>query len=203
MIHYLRGALVEALPTQVVIDVHGVGYQVLIPLSSFEKLPPLGSELQLLTVLVVREDAHTLYGFATAEERDLFRLLIDTVAGVGPKLALNVLSGMRPLAFRSAVSSGDVRALAQISGVGRKTAERMVVELKDKLGTAAPHPATGSPRADLPAADQALRDAALALAALGFKQNEAFDAARATQAALGPQATVEEIVRASLKKSSG
>src|SRR5581483_2099480 len=134
MIHFLQGKLVEALPTQLTLDVHGVGYEVLIPLSSYDKLPQPGGDLKILTHLVVREDAHVLYGFMTAAEREMFRLLINTVSGIGPKIALNVLSGMSVTALRGAVSNGDVKALSQISGVGRKTAERIVVELKDKIG---------------------------------------------------------------------
>src|SRR5688572_23293914 len=104
MISFLEGKLVEAIPTQVTVDVNGVGYEVLIPLSSFDKLPSPGHEVKLLTHLAVREDAHVLYGFMTTAERELFRLLINTVSGIGPKIALNVLSGMNPTAFRGAVS---------------------------------------------------------------------------------------------------
>ncbi len=136
MITFLHGKLVEALPTQVVVDMNGVGYEVLIPLSSFDKLPQPGQPVKLLTQLVVREDAHVLYGFMTAAERDLFRLLVNTVSGIGPKTALNILSGMNVVAFRGAVANGDVKSLSQISGVGKKTAERIVVELRDKMGAA-------------------------------------------------------------------
>lgn len=201
MITYLHGKLVESLPTQVTVAVNGVGYEVLIPLSSFEKLPLPGHEVKLLTQLVVREDAHTLYGFATAAERDLFRLLINNVSGIGPKTALNILSGMNAISFRGAVANGDVKALSQISGVGRKTAERIVVELRDKIGAAGAWEASSAQRALSPA-DQKINDAVLALMALGFKQIEAHDVVRTAQAALGPQATVEDLVRASLKKSA-
>ena len=136
MINFLHGKLVESIPTHVIIDVHGVGYEALIPLSSFDKLPPPGQEVKLLTHLAIREDAHVLYGFMTAQERDMFRLLINTVSGIGPKIALNVLSGMNMMALRGAVANGDVKSLSQISGVGKKTAERIVVELKDKIGAA-------------------------------------------------------------------
>jgi len=199
MISFLHGKLVDALPTQVTVEVHGVGYEVLIPLSSFDKLPAVGGEVRLLTHLVVREDAHVLYGFATAAERELFRMLINTVSGIGPKIALNVLSGMNPVAFRGAVSTGDVKALSSISGVGRKTAERIVVELKDKIGAAGAWEASSAARG-LSAGDQRLNDAVLALMALGFKQPEAHESIRAAQAMLGEAATVEELVRAGLKK---
>jgi Holliday junction DNA helicase RuvA len=200
MITLLRGKLLEALPTQAVVDVHGVGYEVLIPLSSFDKLPPVGSEITLLTHLAVREDAHTLYGFMTSGERDLFRLLIHCVSGIGPKIALNILSGISATAFRAAVAASDVKALSQISGVGKKTAERIVVELKDKLGaTAVAGPMAG---AAVPVEDRKLADATAALIALGVKPIEAQETIKAAIAMLGPQATVEQLVRASLKKGA-
>src|SRR5579862_9396551 len=174
MINFLHGKLIDALPTQVTVDVHGVGYEVLIPLSSFDKLPLPGGEVKLLTHLAIREDAHVLYGFMTAPERDLFRLLINTVSGIGPKIALNVLSGISVTAFRGAVANSDIKALSQISGVGRKTAERIVVELKDKIGTAGAWEAASAQRALSPE-DQKINDAVLALLALGFKQIEAHD----------------------------
>ena len=201
MISFLHGKLVEALPTQVTVDVHGVGYEVLIPLSSFDKLPPPGGDVKLLTQLVVREDAHILYGFASAPERELFRLLVNSVSGIGPKTALNILSGMNPVAFRGAVANSDVKALSQIPGVGKKTAERIVVELRDKIGAAGAWEASSAARS-LSAADQKLNDAVLALMALGFKQVEAHDAARAAQAVLGVEASTEKLVRASLKKGA-
>jgi holliday junction DNA helicase RuvA len=201
MITFLHGKLVEMLPTQVTVDVHGIGYEVLIPLSSFDKLPQAGQEIRLLTHLAVREDAHTLYGFMSAAERELFRLLINTVSGIGPKIALNILSGISVTAFRGAVASGDVKALSQISGVGKKTAERIVVELKDKVGAAGAWEASSAQRA-LSAEDQRVNDAVLALLALGFKQIEAHDSIRKAQASLGGSATVEELVRACLKKAA-
>jgi Holliday junction DNA helicase RuvA len=201
MITFLRGKLVDAVPTQVTIDVHGVGYAVLIPLSSFDKLPAAGQEVSILTHLAVREDAHVLYGFMTTAEREMFRLLINNVSGIGPKIALNVLSGMNVVALRGAVANSDIKSLSQISGVGKKTAERIVVELKDKIGPAGAWEASSAQRA-LSDADQKTRDAILALVALGFKQNEAYDSVRAAMAALGSEATVENIVRACLKKGA-
>ena len=200
MITFLHGKLIEALPTQVVVDVNGVGYEVLIPLSSFDKLPPPGQEVKLLTQFVVREDAQMLYGFMSAAERDLFRLLVGSVSGIGPKTALNILSGISVTAFRGAVAGGDVKALSQISGVGKKTAERIVVELRDKIGAAGAWEAA-SAKHSLSPEDQKTNDAVLALMALGFKQVEAHDAVRAAQTMLGGKATVEDLVRACLKKS--
>ena len=199
MITFLKGKVVEAVPTQATIEVQGVGYELLIPLSSYTKLPSLGSDTVILTHLVVREDAHVLYGFMTATERDLFRMLINTVSGIGPKIALNILSGISVAAFRGAVANGDIKALSQISGVGRKTAERIVVELKDKVGGSGAWEAASERRALSPE-DQKINDAVLALIALGFKQPEAHDAVRKTLSTLGPETAVEDLVRACLKK---
>ena len=201
MINFLHGKLVEMLPTQVTVDVHGVRYEVLIPLSSFDKLPQPGQDIRLLTHLAVREDAHILYGFMSAAEREMFRLLIHTVSGIGPKIALNILSGISVGAFRGAVANSDVKALSQISGVGKKTAERIVVELKDKVGAAGAWEASSAQRALSPE-DQRVNDAVLALLALGFKQIEAHDSVRKAQASLGAQATVEDLVRTCLKKAT-
>jgi Holliday junction DNA helicase RuvA len=201
MITFLHGKLVEALPTQVTVDVNGVGYEALIPLSSFDKLPAPGQTVTLLTHLVVREDAHVLYGFMSNAERQLFRLLINTVSGIGPKIALNILSGINVTAFRGAVAAGDVKILSQISGVGRKTAERIIIELKDKIGPGSLLEAQSAQRA-LSADEQKTNDAVLALIALGFKPVDAHETIRATQSLLGPGAGLEEIVRASLKKGA-
>jgi Holliday junction DNA helicase RuvA len=201
MITFIHGILIEALPTQVTVEVQGMGYAALIPLSSYDKLPAPGQEVKLLTHLVVREDAHVLYGFMSEAERGLFRLLIHTVSGIGPKIALNILSGISTAAFRGAVANGDVKALSQISGVGKKTAERIVVELRDKIGEAGAWEAS-SARRGLSPDDQKLNDAVLALMALGFKQAEAHDTVRKTQGTLGSQATVEDLVRACLRKTS-
>ena len=200
MITFLQGKLAGALPTQVVVDVNGVGYELLIPLSSFDKLPAPGGDVKILTHLVVREDAHVLYGFMTSAERELFRLLINSVSGIGPKTALNILSGVSGTAFRGAVANGDVKSLSQISGVGKKTAERIVVELRDKIGQVGALEATSAKRG-LTADDQKLNDATLALMALGFKQPDAHEAVRAALVMLGDKASVEQLVRASLKKS--
>ena len=200
MISFLEGKLVESLPTQVTVDVKGVGYEVLIPLSSFDRQPSPDNSVKLLTHLAVREDAHVLYGFMTSSEREMFRLLINTVSGIGPKIALNVLSGMNVTALRGAVANGDVKALSQISGVGKKTAERIVVELKDKIGAPGAWEAASAQRA-LSASDQKVNDAVLALIALGFKQVEAHESIRGALSLLGEKATVEDIVRACLKKA--
>jgi Holliday junction DNA helicase RuvA len=197
MITYLDGVLREVLPTQVVVAVHGVGYEVLIPLSSYDRLPQPGQPVRLLTHLQVREDAHILFGFASPEERDLFRLLVNRVSGVGPKLALAVLSGMDVMRFKAAVVDSDIASIAKISGLGKKTAERIVLELKDKLGVAAAWEAASADKAPSPEA-RAANDAVLALIALGYKQVDAAKSVREV-ALKNKEAGTEELVRLALK----
>lgn len=201
MITFLQGTLTDSLPTQVTVDVNGVGYEVLIPLSSFDRLPSPGQKVKILTHLTVREDAHILYGFMTEAEREMFRMLINTVSGIGPKTALNILSGINVTAFRGAVANGDTKMLSQISGVGKKTAERIIIELKDRVGKAGALEATSAQRA-LSDVDQKLNDAVLALMALGFKPAEAHESVRAAYAVLGAEAGTQDLVRASLKKGA-
>jgi len=167
---------------------------VLIPLSSFDKLPPAGHPIKILTHLQVREDAHILYGFVTAAERDLFRLLLNHVSGIGPKLALAVLSGMSVGHFKAAVVQGEASLLSKIPGIGKKTAERIVLELKDKVGTTwEAAAATNAPE------DLRITDAVLALLSLGYKQT---DAHKAVKQALAddPALPVEDLVRQALKR---
>lgn len=197
MITYLDGVLREVLPTQVVVEVRGVGYEVLIPLSSYDRLPQPGQPVRLLTHLQVREDAHILFGFASPEERDLFRLLVNRVSGVGPKLALAVLSGMDVMRFKAAVVDSDIASIAKISGLGKKTAERIVLELKDKLGVAAAWEAASADKAPSPEA-RAANDAVLALIALGYKQVDAAKSVREV-ALKHKEAGTEELVRLALK----
>jgi Holliday junction DNA helicase RuvA len=197
MISFLDGELVEALPTQVVISVQGVGYLVQVPLSSFEHLPGVGARVKLLTHFVVREDAHLLFGFVTAAERDLFRLLVQHVTGVGPKLALAVLSKMSVGQFKAAVVNGDTNALSKVSGLGKKTAERIILELKDKVGVAAAWELAASGRNDQQAK---VNDAVLALLSLGFKQVEAQKTVREIlSGAKTEEIGTEELVRRALK----
>jgi Holliday junction DNA helicase RuvA len=197
MITHLTGTLVESLPTQIVVDVGGIGYHLLIPLSSYDKLPPTGSQFKILTHLAVREDAHVLYGFMTSAERDLFRLLVGHVSGIGPKTALDVLSGTSVMSFKAAVVAGDILALSRVKGIGKKTAERIVVELKDKVGIAAAWEAASAAHAPSPE-DAKVNDAVLALIALGYKQVDAHKAVK-TVITKTPAAGVEELVTSGLK----
>lgn len=199
MITFLEGILEEALPTQLVINTGGIGYQVLIPMSSFDRLPQPGQRVRILTQFVVREDAHLLYGFMSRDERDLFSLLTHHVSGVGPKLALAVLSGMSVVSFKAAVVAGDIATISKIRGVGKKTAERVVLELKDKLGVVAEWEASSAAHA--PSADDlVIHDSVLALISLGYKQVDAHKAVkRVIESAPGEKISPERLVREGLK----
>lgn len=197
MISFLRGKIAEALPQCLVLDVNGVGYEVRIPLSTFDTINPVeGQVVTLKTHLNIRENAQVLYGFATDAERDIFRLLIDHVSGIGPATAISVLSGLNVGAFKSAVVSGDVQAIARAKGVGKKTAERIVLELKDKVGVASTWEAQQQG-----ATTQAAADAELALVALGFKQTEARKALKSLLEE-HPEASADELIRAALRQMS-
>ncbi len=198
MITFLDGKLVSALPTQAIVDVGGVGYEVFIPLASYDKLPAVGQPVRILTHLHVREDAHVLYGFMTPAERDLFRLLVNNVSGIGPKLALAVLSGISVKNFKAAVVNSDITSLSKISGLGKKTAERIVLELKDKLGVAAAWEAASTMHAPTPEQEQA-NEAVLALIALGYKQIDAHKAVRELQEK-GEANAAEDLVKLALKR---
>jgi Holliday junction DNA helicase RuvA len=199
MITFLEGTLVEALPTHVVVGVHGVGYHVFIPLSSYDKLPAVGGQIKILTHLQVREDAHVLFGFMSTGERDLFRLLVNHVSGIGPKTALDVLSGTSVASFKANVVAGDVAALAKTKGIGKKTAERIVVELKDKVGIAAAWEAASASHAPTPQ-EANVNDAVLALISLGYKQVDAHKAVKQALEKGGAAQSSEDLVRAALKQ---
>ena len=202
MIARLTGRLMEANFTSAILDVHGVGYLVAIPMSTFDTLPPPGGEVSLRIVTQVREDAIALYGFATQREQDIFELLI-TVNGIGAKTALNILSSLNIPAFCSAVAQGDVKALKRINGVGPKSAERIVVELRDKIDKIAPEAAFGAISESLKN-DQALEDALLALEQLGFQRAKIQKSVAEVAAALPEnQRNSENIIRKSLSRLNG
>jgi Holliday junction DNA helicase RuvA len=187
----LRGKLREKGATLAWIDAGGVGYGVQISLSTFEDLPRAGEEVELFTTMVVREDAHHLFGFATRDERRLFELLL-TVSGVGPKVALAMLSGLRPEALSRSIRMGDLGALTTVSGVGRKTAERILVDLRDKLG------AEPSLAPTTTAHSSAFEDAVAALVSLGFPRPTAVKAVQTAADGAGESLPIEEWVRRSL-----
>lgn len=187
MIGRLHGKLLEKNPPQILIDVSGVGYEVDVPMSTFCNLPEVGGELTLHTHFVVREDAQLLYGFATLAERAVFRALIK-ISGVGPKIALALLSGITVDQLKDAVDRGETGLLTKVPGIGKKTAERLVLELKDKLA------GTGAATAAVPTSG-ARADVAAALIALGYSEREA---AAATKKLPG-DCTVNDGLRLALK----
>ena len=199
MIAYLQGKLVEAQPTYVIMDVNGVGYHIQIPVSSYDRLPEPGKSFTILTHLAIREDAHILYGFMSQNERELFRLLVQTVSGIGPKIAMSLLSGMTPTMFRGAVANNDTKALSRIPGLGKKTAERIIVELKDKVGKAGDWEAKSEDRG-ASTGEEKVGDAVAALISLGYKQQEALKRIKAAQAVLGDDAELDRLVRAGLQQ---
>jgi holliday junction DNA helicase RuvA len=198
MISHLSGKLTQAWPTQVIVEVGGVGYEVLIPLNSFDRLPKPPAPIKLLTHLVVREDSHQLYGFLSEEERDLFRMLIQKVSGIGPKTALDVLGGISAADFKSAVINSDSARLSAVKGIGRKTAERIILELKDKLGVAGAWE-TASKKGKLSIEDQTINDAVLALISLGYKQVDALKCVREARGKSSAKVTVESLVYQALR----
>ena len=187
MIGKISGKLIERHPPQVIVDVHGVGYEIDVPMSTFYLLPANGSEVTLYTHLIVREDAHQLYGFASEQERHVFRQLLK-ISGVGARTALSVLSGMSVSDLREAVSAQDSGRLTKVPGIGKKTAERLLLELKDKLDvmvvSAAATVAAGT-----------TSDILNALLALGYNDKEAQWAIKQ----LAGSATVAEGIRQALK----
>ena len=198
MITFVEGILEEILPSMIVVNSSGIGYQILIPLSSYNKLSPIGTKMRILTHHHVREDAQILYGFSSVQERDLFRLLLAHVTGVGPKLALSILSGMSVDQFKAAVVTSDIASISKISGVGKKTAERVVLELKDRLGDAAEWEAASNQNAPS-GIERHLHDAVLALISLGYKKVDAHKAVKSVMTRISKESSVEDVVRESLK----
>ena len=201
MIVFLEGTLLEATPLSAVISVQGVGYEVAIPVTTAEKLPPNGQVAKLHTLAVYREDSQALYGFADREDRDFFRLLVEKVSGIGPKIALNIMSRMSVATLRTAIAQSDVALLSKCQGIGKKTAERLVLELRDKVFPGG-IPEAGVSASDIaPAGDgtsSARQDALAALVALGFKVPEADKAITKAEKTLGADATTEALIKAAL-----
>lgn len=197
MITHLEGKLRQAHPTSIVVDVGGVGYECTIPLSSFDRLPRAGEPVTVLTHLHLREDGIVLYGFMTEEERGLFRMLIG-VSGIGPKIAVGILSGISPRNFRNAVRQGSVPMLSAVPGIGKKKAERLILELRDRIGALE----VGGEERGAPAEGLAGNDAALALVSLGYSPVEAQKAVRAAVTRLGAGAGAETLIREALKSAT-
>ncbi|WP_445371534.1 Holliday junction branch migration protein RuvA [Methylomonas sp. HW2-6] len=196
MIGFLRGKLIHKAPPQLLLDVHGVGYEVEAPMNTFYDLPALGEEVRLHTHLIVREDAHILFGFVSEGERSLFRALIK-VNGIGPKLALTILSGQTTEAFYRCIDDNDVKALVRLPGVGQKTAERLIVEMRGRLPDLNKFSARDSGGGQTYVAKESAKQEAIsALCALGYKPQ---DAARMAQAVAGDDSSCEDIIRAALR----
>ena len=196
MYHHLSGKLAHKSPAQIVVDVGGVGYELSVPLSTYEKLPAEGEAVRLLTHFHVRDDGMRLFGFLSHEERELFRMLL-TVSGIGPMLAMAVLSGSSVEAVKSAVLTADPSRLKKIRGIGTKTAERMVLELRDPIARLGVRVSGG----EASAGEFASLDAVSALVSLGFSRTRADEAVAAARKTLGAQASVEALVREALKSA--
>ncbi|RPG82988.1 MAG: Holliday junction branch migration protein RuvA [Coraliomargarita sp. TMED73] len=199
MISQIKGTLLEATPLSAIIQAGGLGYEVHVPVTTAEKLPATGKECQLFIHAVYREDSATLYGFATREDRDFFRLLVERVSGIGPKIGIAILSRMSVELLRSAIAGSDVALLSQCPGIGKKTAERLIIELRDKVFTDSPGstglPGTGA--AHPPAATH-FQDAVASLITLGYKPAEADKLVRKASAQAADTATTEELLRLAL-----
>src|SRR6266508_4391030 len=193
MIAHLHGVLAVKTVERIVIDVHGVGYQAVVPLSTYYALPDLQERVALLTPMYVREDTMRLYGFATQEEQEMFELLIG-VSSVGPRLALNMLSSLTAADLQQAIAQAETRRLQAIPGVGRKTAERVVLELQDKM-TALTLTASGQSSLIVTEDEQVTRDVISALLNLGYRQNEAEKAVRTARAKQDGSLTLEALLK--------
>ena len=197
MIGFLRGILVHKAPPFLVLDVQGVGYEVEAPMTTFYDLPAINEEIKLHTHLVVREDAHILFGFSAEAERTLFRALIK-VNGVGPKLALTILSGQSAEEFHRCIQDNDTQALVRLPGVGKKTAERLVIEMRDRLPDLADSAATSTNKTGTttPAVGNLKQEAVSALCSLGYKP---LDAGKMVQNISAEGKSCEDIIRLALQ----
>ncbi len=197
MITHITGTLFSKKPPTLVIDVNGIGYEINAPMSTFYQLPNTGEQITLLTHLSIREDAHTLFGFYTDQERNLFRALIK-VSGVGPKLALTILSGIEPDHFVRCIQAQDTSSLVGIPGIGKKTAERLIIETRDALTQWQPNTeSTEDTQSTMLDHNQTIDDAISALTALGYKSS---DAKRAVSKVHLPEHNSEQLIRLALQQ---
>ncbi|HRK61839.1 MAG TPA: Holliday junction branch migration protein RuvA [Candidatus Omnitrophota bacterium] len=196
MYNYLSGKLMEKTPTSVIIEVAGIGYDLTIPVSTYASLPALGEQVKLLTHFVVREDAQLLYGFATEEERKMFRMLIS-ISGIGPKIANTALSGILVEDLKAAIKEGNVAVLTSVSGIGKKTAERIVIELREKVILEGGK--TSGAKSTSPLLSSEAEDAVQALIALGYSKNEAQTAVDKAQKSAPEKLAVDKLVRNALR----
>jgi Holliday junction DNA helicase RuvA len=198
MITSINGILTESGLVRAVVEVGGFGYEVNVPVTTAERLPPVGSAVKLHTLVVYREDSQTLYGFATADDRDFFRLMIENVTGIGPKVALSIMSRLSLPLLQGAIRSGDIATLAKCPGIGKKTAERLVIELKNRVGAAGGAVGALLAGGGSPAGGSTHADAVAALVSLGYRTGDADEAVRRAALTLGPSATTEALIKKAL-----
>ena len=208
MIAFIKGQLIECQLTLAILEVNGIGYEIHVPLTTVERLPSLGDEVKLFTHATYREDSQTLYGFIDRESRDFFRMIVDKVSGIGPKIALNLLGSLSLQTLKVSIASGDVAMLSKAQGLGKKTAERIVVELKDKVlpkelsqeAKASPSNLNTSQHADISQNLTNFQDAVSALLTLGYKATDADLAIRRASESMDKNASTEELIRLALTK---
>jgi len=208
MIAFIKGQLIECQLTLAILEVNGIGYEVHVPLTTVERLPSLGDAVKLFTHATYREDSQTLYGFIDRESRDFFRMIVDKVSGIGPKIALNLLGSLSLQTLKVSIASGDVAMLSKAQGLGKKTAERIVVELKDKVlpkelsqeTKAIPSSLDTSQHADISQNLTNFQDAVSALLTLGYKATDADLAIRRASESMDENASTEELIRLALTK---
>ena len=198
MIARIKGIVLETTPLLVVIEAGGVGYDVQIPITTAEKVPGVGKECSLFIHSVYREDGASLYGFATREDRDFFRLLVEKVSGIGPKIGIGILSRMSVELLRGAIASADIALLSKCPGIGKKTAERLVIELKDKVSLSAASTVTDPTGTSTSASPGAYQDAVSSLIILGYKPADADKFVRKAFSQLPANASVEALVKQAL-----
>lgn len=208
MIAFIKGQLIECQLTLAILEVNGIGYEVHVPLTTVERLPSLGDAVKLFTHATYREDSQTLYGFIDRESRDFFRMIVDKVSGIGPKIALNLLGSLSLQTLKVSIASGDVAMLSKAQGLGKKTAERIVVELKDKVlpkelsqeTKVSPSILDKSQHADISQNLTNFQDAVSALLTLGYKATDADLAIRRASESMDENASTEELIRLALTK---
>lgn len=208
MIAFIKGQLIECQLTLAILEVNGIGYEVHVPLTTVERLPSLGDAVKLFTHATYREDSQTLYGFIDRESRDFFRMIVDKVSGIGPKIALNLLGSLSLQTLKVSIASGDVAMLSKAQGLGKKTAERIVVELKDKVlpkelsqeTMVSPSSLDTSQHADISQNLTNFQDAVSALLTLGYKATDADLAIRRASESTDENASTEELIRLALTK---
>lgn len=207
MISFIEGIVEQALPLEVVLNVHGVGYRIHIPVTTAEKVPSPGKTLRLHIHPVYREDSQALYGFASPRERDFFQLVTSRVSGIGPRIGLNLMSRLSFAILRDAIARGDATLLAKCPGIGKKTAERVCIELKDKLGIPSTSPASASPSSSgneealSSRPGEAFADAVQALVTLGYKVEAADKAVRKARQSHEGDPSADLLIKSALKGS--